>query len=279
MQVVKKGMVIFMKKLSVFCKYLFLTVASFISVFPFYWMIVGATNTSKDITQGRMSFGSNLLINIESLMKEVNILQALWNSIVIAVLTTFFALIISSMAGYAFHIFQTKTINRIFGVMILSMMIPFAAIMIPLFRMMSKWGLLNTRISVILPSISTAFLIFFFRQNTMSFPKELIQAARVDGVREFGIFFRIFMPSMKSTYAAAGIITFMAAWNNYLWPLIALQTNDKKTLPLIISYLSSAYQPDFGVIMVAIVIATLPMLIVFLIMQKYFVEGMIGSIK
>lgn len=268
-----------MKKFNVFFKYLFLSVAAFVSVFPFYWMLAGATNSSKDITRGKMSFGSNLLSNIESLMKEVDILQALWNSIVIAVLTTLFALIISSMAGYAFHIFQTKMIDRIFGILILSMMLPFAAIMIPLFRMMSGWGLLNTRLSVILPSAATAFLIFFFRQNTMSFPKELIQAARVDGVREFGIFFRIYMPSMKSTYAAAGIITFMTAWNNYLWPLIALQTNDKKTLPLVISYLSSAYQPDFGVIMVAIVIATLPMLIVFLVMQKYFVEGMVGSIK
>lgn len=268
-----------MKKIIGIFKYIFLSAASFLSIFPFIWMVTGATNTTKDIMQGKMTFGSNFFVNFEKLVQEINLGKIFLNSVVIAIISTILGILISSLAGYAFDVFQSKWMDKIFGILILSMMIPFAAIMIPLFRMISNWGLLNSYIAVIMPSLATAFLIFFFRQNTQAFPKELLQAARVDGVGELGIFFKIYMPSMNSTYAAAGIITFMSAWNNYLWPLIALQTNDRKTLPLAISYLSSAYQPDYGIIMIAIVIATLPMLLVFFLMQKHFVEGMVGSVK
>ena len=159
------------------------------------------------------------------------------------------------------------------------MMIPFSALMIPLFRMFSSLGLINTEIAVIIPSVATAFLVFFFRQNTKSFPTEILQAARVDGLNEIQIFFKIYMPTMQATYAAAAIITFMTNWNNFLWPLIVLQSPDKRTLPIVISSLSSAYQPDFGVIMVAIIIATIPTAALFFAMQKRFVEGMLGSVK
>ena len=183
------------------------------------------------------------------------------------------------MAGYGFEIFRSTKRDRVFSILLLSMMIPFAALMIPLFKLFSNLGLINTEIAVIIPSVATAFLIFFFRQNTKTFPKEILQAARVDGLNEWQAFLRIYMPTMKSTYAAAAIITFMNSWNAFLWPLIVLQTPDKKTLPLVISSLSSAYQPDYGVIMVAIIFATLPMIIIFFAMQRYFVEGMLGSVK
>ena len=138
---------------------------------------------------------------------------------------------------------------------------------------------LNTIGAIILPSIATAFLIFFFRQNTKSFPKDTLEAARIDGLSEIGIFFKMYMPMMKTTYAAAAIITFMSSWNNYLWPLLALQSPEKRTVPLIISTLGSSYTPDYGMIMVAIVIATLPTAFVFFVMQKQFVQGMLGSVK
>jgi lactose/L-arabinose transport system permease protein len=145
--------------------------------------------------------------------------------------------------------------------------------------MFGQMNLLNTYTAVIMPTVATAFLIFFFRQNAMLFPREIIEAARVDGLNEIGIFVRMFIPTMKSTYAAAGIITFMTAWNNYLWPLIVIQTKDKITLPLIISNLASSYTPDYGMIMVAIILSTIPTALLFFGMQKHFVEGMVGSIK
>ena len=119
------------------------------------------------------------------------------------------------------------------ALLLMSMMVPMATLLIPRYRMFAKWGLLNTFLSVILPSVATAFLIFFFRQNTKSFSKEILQAARVDGLGEMKSFFLIYCPVMRSTFAAATIITFMNIWNSYLWPLVALQTDDKMTLPLI----------------------------------------------
>lgn len=266
-------------KISTIFKYVYLIVISFISIFPFIWMIISATNSSKDVSLGKLTFGSEFFNNLAKLNENIDLIQVIGNSFQIAIISTILALIFSSMAGYAFDIFKTRVSHYVFTSLLLAMMIPFIAIMIPLFRMVTTVGLLNSFIAVILPSIATPFLIFFFRQNTQSFPKELIDAARVDGLNEFQIFLRVYIPSMKSTYAAAAIITFMGSWNNYLWPLIILQTNDKKTLPLVISSLSSAYQPDFGMIMVGIIIATLPMVIVFFAMQKHFVNGMVGSVK
>lgn len=268
-----------MKKFRGIGKYIYIIIASFLSIFPFIWMMIGATNTSKDVGIGKLTFGSNLINNIQTVFQQSDIMRIFFNSLLIAVLSTLIGIFFSSMAGYAFEIFKSKIMDRIFAILILSMMIPFSAVMIPLFRMLSKANLINTYASVILPAAVTAFLIFFFRQNTQSFPKELIEAARVDGYGEHQIFFKIYMPSMKSTYAAAGIITFMASWNNYLWPLIAINSNEKKTLPLIISFFSSAYTPDYGAIMVLLIIATIPTLLIFFLMQKHFVEGMVGSVK
>jgi lactose/L-arabinose transport system permease protein len=111
------------------------------------------------------------------------------------------------------------------------------------------------------------------------FPKELVEAGRIDGLSELGVFFRIYVPTMKTTYAAAAIITFMSSWNNYLWPLVVLQSPEKMTIPLLISNLGSSYSPDYGVIMMAIVIATFPTALIFFLMQKHFVAGMMGSVK
>lgn len=268
-------------------KYVFLSVASFVSIFPFFWMVISATNKSIDVTRGKLSVGSSFMENLNNLLKpDLGFVTSLINSAEIAIITTVLALLVSSIAGYGFEIFRTKTRDRVFNVLLLSMMVPFSAIMIPLFKLFS--GLknsplsflgVNTLASVFLPSVCTAFLIFFFRQNTKSFPKEILEAARIDGLGEAGIFFKIFFPTMKTTYAAAAIITFMGAWNAYLWPLIALQSPEKKTVLLIISKLASSYSPDYGLIMIAIVITTIPTALVFFIMQKHFVAGMTGSIK
>lgn len=269
-------------------QYLILTVLSVISVFPFFWMIIAATNRSVDVTKGTLLPGTYLLENLKHLMEsDLNYTAAFKNSLIIAVITTVLAMIVSSAAGYAFVVYRSKARERVFNLILLSMMVPFAALMVPLFRLFSKFnsipGLkligLNTMGSVVIIAVATAFLIFFFRQNTKTFPRELIEAARIDGLGELGIFIRIFMPTMKSTYAAAVTVTFMTSWNNYLWPLIALQSEDKRTLPLIISAMGSSYTPDYGMMMAAVVIATLSTALLFFLMQKQFVAGMTGSVK
>lgn len=269
-------------------KYLFLLLAAFVSAFPFVWMIIGATNRSGDVMRNKMSIGSALADNIRSLFAaNVGFVGGLCNSLVIALLTTLIALFLCSLAGYSFEVYRSKGRDRLFDLLLLTMMIPFSAIMVPLYRMFAKFGTvgglkwmsLNTIWAIIIPTVSTAFLIFFFRQNTKSFSKEMIEAARIDGVSEGGIFFRIYMPVMKSTFAAGAIITFMNSWNNYLWPLLAVQSPDKRTVPMVLSALGASYTTDYGALMVGIVIATLPTAIIYFVMQKEFVDGMTGSVK
>lgn len=192
---------------------------------------------------------------------------------------TFISILICSMAGYGFEKYRSKGKNIVYSLFLFSMMIPFSAQMIPLFKMASKANMLNSHTAVILPTLAMPFLVFFFRQSFQSYPTELIEAARIDGANEFTIFFRLVMAPMKSTFAAGAIYAFMKQWNNYLWPLIVIQTNEKKTFTLLLSSLASAYYVDYGQLMLAIVLATIPIIIVFLTMQKQFVEGIVGSSK
>jgi lactose/L-arabinose transport system permease protein len=183
------------------------------------------------------------------------------------------------MAGYGFQIYRDKNKDLLMTILLLSMMVPFASIMVPLFKMFSQVHLLDTTLGFILPSVSTAFMIFFFRQNTMSFPYEIVQAARVDGMGEFGIYAKIYLPVMAPTIAAAGIVSFMNNWNNYLWPLIIMQNQDSRTLPLLITGLTSGYTTDYGILMLAVTICTLPTVLLFFSQQKRFVAGVLGAVK
>ena len=259
--------------------YTLLSIAAFVSVFPFLWLIVGATNISSDILSGKTTPGHALFDNIVKLTQQVDLVQLFYNSTKIAVIATALTLVVASLSGYAFEIFRSKLSDRIFGGLLAMLSIPFAALMIPLFVIMAKLHLINTHTAVIIPTIASIFMIFYFRQATKSFPTELRDAARVDGLNEWQIFLYIYVPVMRSTYAAATIIIFMANWNNYLWPLIVLQTNDTKTITLAVASLLSAYVPDYGVVMVATTLATLPTLFIFFVLQKQFVQGLLGSLK
>lgn len=259
--------------------YTVLSIAAFVSVFPFFWMLVGTTNTSYDIVRGKAWFGDQLWVNFVNLTQAVDLPRVLFNSFYIAILSTALTLAVSSLAGYAFEIFRNRWRERIFAMLLLMLSIPFAALMVPLFVMMAGAGLINTYAAIILPTIANIFVIFYFRQATKAFPHELRDAAKIDGLKEWQIFLRVYFPVMRSTYAAATIIVFTLTWNNYLWPLIVLQTNDMKTMVLTISSMTTTYTPDFGMIMVATVITTLPTLIIFFLLQRLFVQGMLGSVK
>jgi lactose/L-arabinose transport system permease protein len=242
-------------------------------------MIAASTNRSVDIIKGRMFFGLYLLENIKKLLATVSGVNAFWNSARNTVIGTLASLFVCSMAGYGFQIYRDKNKDRLMSILLLSMMVPFASIMIPLFKMFSQAGLLDTTLGFILPSVSTAFLIFFFRQSSASFPYEIVQAARVDGMGEFGIYLRIYLPVMIPTFVAAGIVTFMNTWNSYLWPLIIMQRQESQTLPLMITSLTSGYTTDYGILMLAVTICTLPTVGIFFALQKHFVSGVLGSVK
>ena len=259
--------------------YAFLTISALLSVFPLYFMVISATNTSQDVLSSRLLPGTHLIENFMALVGSQDVASAMYWSAINAIATTVLALVICSIAGYGFEVFHSRGKDRLMSVLLLAMMIPFAATMIPLFKMFAEMDLVNSTIAVILPAISTPFLILLFRQSSRSFPHEIIEAARIDGLSELSIFFRIFLPTMRSTYAAAAVITFMAAWNNFLWPKVILVSNTYQTMPMLISNLRAGYVTDYGVLMLAVLLASLPAVVVFLALQRSFADGITGAIK
>ena len=259
--------------------YIFLIICALISVFPLFWMLTAATNTTLEVAQGKLWFGTNMGVNFKNLLASTSLWQSMWNSFLYATIQTVLCLFICSLAGYGFELYHTKGKDLLFGILLLAMMIPGVATMIPLFTMMSKMKLLNTAWGFALPAIATPFMIMMFRQNSRNFPVEIMNAARIDGLSEIGIFFRIYMPVMKSTYAAAALITFMNAWNAYLWPRVVLNKSNAQTMPILIANLANGYSIDYGMLMMGVLFCSLPTIIIFFILQKQFAEGITGAVK
>ena len=172
--------------------YIFLIIVSFVSVFPFYWMVSAATNQSIDVANGRIIPGTYFMENFRALLEQQDLWGAMGNSLLYSIVQTLIALFICSLAGFGFELYHDKAKDKVFTILLLAMMVPQVATMIPLFQMISTFGLLNSVWGFILPSISTPFLIMFFRNNSRSFPVDTLEAARIDGLNEFQIFVRIY---------------------------------------------------------------------------------------
>lgn len=268
-----------MTKTKLIISHVILITASFLSAFPLYYMLCGATNKSIDIVRGRLLPGAYLIENFKTLIANQNLGLAMFNSFRNAIVITIITLLICSIAGYGFEIYHDKGKDMLMSILLLAMMLPFVAIMIPLFKMFSSWNLVNTWIALALPSLSTPFMIMMFRQSARSFPHDIIEAARLEGLSEIRIFFTMFLPVMKSTYGAAMTVTFMNAWNNYLWPTIILQDKNQITMPMLVANLKSGYSVDYGMLMLGVLICTLPTAIIFLCLQKSFANGITGAVK
>ena len=240
--------------------YIFLIIMAFISVFPFYWMISAATNETIAVSRGKLTFGTYAVENFKNLLAQTNLWQAMWNSFKYALGQTIMALFVCSLAGFGFELYHDKAKDNLFGILLLAMMIPGVATMIPLFKMISKAGLLNSVWGFMLPAISTPFLIMMFRQNSRNFPVEIMEAARIDGQTEV-------------------VITFMNAWNSYMWPRIVMTSNKAQTMPMLIANLSNGYKVDYGVLMMGVLFCSVPTMIIFFVLQKQFAEGISGAVK
>ena len=259
--------------------YIFLLVASFLSVFPFSWMISAATNSSVDVARGKITIGLKAAENLSNLLASQPLWLALRNSFFYSVLQTLLCLFICSLAGYGFELYHDKAKDKVFAILLLAMMVPQVATMIPLFKMMSSMHLLNNIWAFVLPAISTPFMIMMFRQNSRSFPVDIMEAARIDGLSEWGIFFRMYMPVMKSTYAAAAVVAFMNAWNSYMWPKVVMLKNESETMTMLIANVAGGYKVDYGMLMMGVLFCSVPTMIIFFVLQKSFAEGITGSVK
>ena len=253
--------------------------ASFLSVFPLYYMVCGATNQSIDVVRGKLFPGTYLVENFKALIANQNLGLAMINSFRNAILMTIITLLVCSIAGYGFEIYHDKAKDAVMGVILLAMMVPFITILVPLFQMVAKMKMLNSTLGFILPTISTPFIIMKIRQSARSLPRDIIEAARLDGLSEIRIFFQMFIPTMKSTYAAAMTITFMNAWNSYMWPKVIMTQSESMTMPMVVANLTEGYVTDYGMLMLAVLICTLPTALVFFILQKSFAEGITGAVK
>ena len=260
-------------------KYGFLIIASLISVFPLYFMVVSCFNSSVDIVSGRLIPGSHLLENAKKLFEETDFLQSFMNSVKYTVIGTFISVLICSVAGYGFEVYHSKWKDRTMFLFLLSIMVPGAATLVPLFTLYSQIGLLNTTLGFIMPSFATAVLVLLFRQSARSFPSEIIDAARIDGLGEVKIFLTLFVPIMKSTFACGIIISLMGLWNDYLWGLIIMQRPETRTLQTFLASLNTGYTIDYGLMMLAVTLSTLPLALIFFFLQKTFIESVTGSVK
>ena len=267
------------KNVSRFFMYAFLIIVSFISVFPLYWAFISAFNNTQQILGGRMIPSVHLMTNLKNLFAQQNVLLAMKNSFATSILQTILALAVSSIAGYGFEIYHDKYKDGLMGILMLAMMVPFVAVLVPLFQMMSKAKLLNTWVGFFIPSLATPFLIMYFRNSARTFPKDTIEAARIDGLNEFQIFIKMFIPMMQPTYASAATITFMGAWNAYLWPKVIMQTADSTTMPMLVSNLMAGYVIDYGVVMAGVTLCSLPTIIIFFCLQKSFTNAVAGAVK
>lgn len=255
------------------------------SLFPVYFLVVA----SLQPTQYMFSRGLSLVLgdtatfaNYLTLFTYRDGLYFTWyfNSILITVLQTVFSLFFSSMVGYALGVYRFRGRGLVFTLMLLVMMIPLEIIMLPLYKLSIAMNTINTIAGVILPFILSPICIFFFQQFVAGIGDSFMEAGRIDGCTEFGIYFRIMVPLMKPAFGAMTILIAMQSWNGFLWPLIVLRTNENLTLPIGLASLISTNAEKMEVLLPGAVLSILPIVIVFLFNQRKFIDGLTsGGIK
>ena len=252
-------------------------------VFPFVWMLVSSFKPFEEIFSGTTFLPKNPTIrNYVSLFEQSDAMRKIWNSFFIAATGTALSVFLCALGGYAFAKFKFPGQGFLFSFMLASMAIPFAVVMVPLFIMMRNYfHWIDTPLPLIIPGAANAFGIFFMRQYMSSLPDELLDAARVDGASEFRIFLGIVLPISIPALVSLGIIFFMSSWNNFLWPTAVLRSADQQTVPLMLRGLQGPPgRTAFDVLMAGSVVSLLPMLIIFLVLQRHLIGGITsGSVK
>lgn len=258
---------------------------SFVALFPVLGLIVSSFRPSSELMRNGMSLTFDLSsLNIDNYMYIFTEASSYWqwygNSLIISTLTIVLSLFLSAMVGYALALYDFKGRNVIFLLVLFIIMVPFEILMLPLYKLMISMHLVDTYLAVILPLIVAPIAVFFFRQYAIGLPKELMDAARIDGSTEYGIFFRIMMPLMLPSFAAMAILQGLNSWNNFLWPLLVLRSNDMFTLPVGLATLLTPYGNNYDVLIAGSVMTIIPIVILFIFFQRYFVSGLtVGGVK
>ena len=220
------------------------------------------------------------LANYHELFARAGMGRYMFNSFVIATATTLLALLFNVMAGYAFAKLQFAGRERVFAMLLAALVIPGQVAMMPLFLMLKQIGLVNTYGGAIVPGMAGIFGIFLVRQYARTIPDELLEAARIDGAGEFRIFWQIVLPALKPILVTLAIFSFLGSWNDFMWPLIVLSDDQLHTLPVALASLSREHVQDNELMMAGSVVTVLPVLLLFLVLQRYYLQGLLlGSVK
>ena len=274
-----------MKFSAAFSKFMFYfgnIVIGIIFVSPLIWMISASLKPESQIFANMNSLKTFFPVsasfnNYVEVFTRMNLPQVFKNTLLYIALILVLDLLVNSMCGYALAKFEFKGKGAIMNLVVALMVLPMEAIMLPLYIEMSQLGWVNTLVALVIPFVAKCFSIYMFRQFFCDIPDDLIEAAAIDGCRPAGSFFKIVMPISKTVYATVFILDFVAHWNDFMWPFLVMTGEDKRTIQLAVQSFFGTQPVHYSAIMAALVISAIPMIIMFIFMQKYYVEGIASS--
>lgn len=263
----------------------FFAILAILIFIPIYTIFIASFKPGGDLLQ----YGLNLGIDWDRMSFDNYVLLFtgshdywIWffNSVFLTVVTVILTLLISAFVGYGFSAYDFKGKNVLFVIVLIILSIPLEVVMLPLYKQISSWNLMDSYVAIVLPFLAHASTIFFFRQYLMGIPKSLLEAGRIDGATEYGIFAKLIIPIMKPAFAAMAILNGMNAWNNYMWPLLVIRSSSKYTLTLGLNTLINPYGDNYSLLVVGSFFSIIPIFILFVCFQQYFIEGMTaGAVK
>ena len=271
------------KKMSVSKKiinYIVLIIVALVFMFPLIWMVVSSFKNDVQIFTDISSmkafvptFMEDIFINYKQVVQKLPLLQAMLHSFGYISVIILISLIVNSMAGYAFARLKFPKKNLIFSIILAVMIIPAQTVMLPQFSIIYKMGFTNSYMGLILPAIASPMYIFLFRQQFLGIPESIEEAAKLDGASQVRIFFQLIVPLAKPIYATVIILQFIALWNDFVWPVMVISDTSKQTVQMALSSLFNIKPVNYGNVMAGLTIVTIPVLILFLALQKYYVAG------
>jgi arabinosaccharide transport system permease protein len=266
--------------------FLVLALVCIFALVPFYFMLVSSVKSGTELVRNGINLDFPIakftLNGYLSLFTNRDGIYFSWfkNSLLITLFQTACALFLSAMVGYGLAVYRFKGRNLIFVMVLVVMMVPIEILILPLYQLITKMRLIDTYAGVVLPFAVPPTAVFFFRQYALGLPKELLDSGRIDGCTEIGIYFKIMMPLMKPAFGAMFILQAMFSWNSFVWPLIALRSDQNLTLPIGLASLMTPYGNNYDMLMPGAVLSVIPVVIIFLLNQKAFISGLtIGAIK
>ncbi len=257
-------------------------IIAIVTITPAFWMVTASLmKTGEASTYPPTLIPSKITFeHYITLFTRLDLSRYLMNSLILSITITFISLFFNSMAGYAFAKYRFKGRDKLFRLLVAEMVIPAQVTTLPLFLMLNKMGLVNSYMGVIVTGMATIYGIFLIRQFALTIPDSLIEAARMDGASDFRIYWSVILPLCKPILITLAIFTFMGSWNDFLWPLIIMTDDSMYTLPVALANLAGEHVQDTELMMAGSVITILPVMIIFLTLQKYYIKGlMAGGVK